>query len=246
MSKYGHREYNWFEGIVNKLGEEEGAERFLRGELMLVPSPIPSIPPLVDRDKLAALISSGGDISPADVEKCRIPKWTIAPNGVIYLALPPTKGWKEEWIDYFQQEGHDPSEYAKSVIRSKEFQPTTGIIHHIAILPAKLWPDSDRITRRMRQDATAGVFTPGQNLTDPNAEVGCLIRDFLTDEEIKALGLGRIVTMHPPILDFDGSPSLLAAFRDGDGSYLSAYGDDPDAQWGDAGGFVWSVPQVSA
>lgn len=35
MSKYGHRTVNWFEAIVNKLGGEEGAEAFLRGELVV-------------------------------------------------------------------------------------------------------------------------------------------------------------------------------------------------------------------
>src|SRR3989344_3765268 len=33
MSKYGHRPYNWHEAIANKLGGEEQADRFLRGEL---------------------------------------------------------------------------------------------------------------------------------------------------------------------------------------------------------------------
>jgi hypothetical protein len=33
MSKYGHRPHNWFESIVNKLGGEEAADRFLRDEL---------------------------------------------------------------------------------------------------------------------------------------------------------------------------------------------------------------------
>jgi len=33
MSKYGHRPIDWFEALVNKLGGEEAAERFLRGEL---------------------------------------------------------------------------------------------------------------------------------------------------------------------------------------------------------------------
>ena len=33
MSKYGHRPHNWFEAIVNKLGGEENANRFLRDEL---------------------------------------------------------------------------------------------------------------------------------------------------------------------------------------------------------------------
>jgi len=34
-SKYGHRPINWFEAIVNKLGGEEGAEKFLRDELVV-------------------------------------------------------------------------------------------------------------------------------------------------------------------------------------------------------------------
>lgn len=35
MSKYGHRPHNWFEAIVNKMGGEENAEKFLRGELVI-------------------------------------------------------------------------------------------------------------------------------------------------------------------------------------------------------------------
>lgn len=35
MSKYGHRQLDWLEAIVNKLGGERGAERFLRGELVV-------------------------------------------------------------------------------------------------------------------------------------------------------------------------------------------------------------------
>src|SRR4051812_20118452 len=35
MSKYGNRNGNWFEAIVNKLGGEEGAEKFLRDELVV-------------------------------------------------------------------------------------------------------------------------------------------------------------------------------------------------------------------
>lgn len=43
MSKYGHRTHNWFEAIVNKLGGEECAEKFLRGEIVVqqfAPNPI--------------------------------------------------------------------------------------------------------------------------------------------------------------------------------------------------------------
>lgn len=36
MGKYGHKPLNWFEAIVNKLGGEEGADRFLRNETEVV------------------------------------------------------------------------------------------------------------------------------------------------------------------------------------------------------------------
>jgi len=39
MSKYGHRTIHWFEGIVNKLGGEDAADDFLRGELKLATRP---------------------------------------------------------------------------------------------------------------------------------------------------------------------------------------------------------------
>jgi len=39
MSKYGHRTQNWFEAIVNKIGGEDAAERFLRDELVVSESP---------------------------------------------------------------------------------------------------------------------------------------------------------------------------------------------------------------
>jgi len=37
MSKYGHKQINWFEEVVDKLGGEEGAEALLRGDLVVQP-----------------------------------------------------------------------------------------------------------------------------------------------------------------------------------------------------------------
>ena len=39
MSKYGHRTHDWFEGLVNKMGGEDRAEMFLRGELTISEPP---------------------------------------------------------------------------------------------------------------------------------------------------------------------------------------------------------------
>lgn len=43
MSKYGHKTVNWLEAIVNKLGGEEKAEAFLRGEIEIVPKDVAEI-----------------------------------------------------------------------------------------------------------------------------------------------------------------------------------------------------------
>lgn len=225
----------------------------LRGDLVITARPTPAVPstPLVpgvvDFKMLASLVSPQGTISVEDYQRCLKPKWTVATNGVIYITFPATTGRTgKKWITYFQQKGDDLSDYAKSVLRSKQFQPTTGVVHRIAILPAKLWRDNERLTQHMRQDAETGAFTNGQNLTDPNPEVGCLIRDYLTDEEIKALGFQYIVVMHPPIPDSGGRPRLLAALRYDTGRRLHAYYGHPDRQWHGDGGFAWSDPQVSA
>ena len=36
-SKYGHLNRNWFDAVINKMGGEEGANAFLRGEFILTP-----------------------------------------------------------------------------------------------------------------------------------------------------------------------------------------------------------------
>jgi len=35
MSKYGHKTHNWFESVIDKIGGEEAAERFLHDELVI-------------------------------------------------------------------------------------------------------------------------------------------------------------------------------------------------------------------
>ncbi len=245
MLKYGHRTGDWFEEIIDKMGGEQGAESFLDGELVLTERPAPTVPRRVSVAKLMALAIDGA-VSTEDIEECLEPKWTVdEKTGVIYLILPATTGRTgEQWPAHFEKKGDRVSDWAKSVLRSDKFQPTMGVVNRVAILPGKLWKDSERLTKRIRKDAYAGTFTK-EKLIDPNAEVSCIIRDYLTDEEIKMLGLWYVVGMHDPIEDSDGDPYLLGADRYDDGRYLGACCDYPDTQWYDGGGFAFSVPQVN-
>ncbi len=206
MAKYGHRPLNWFEAIVNKLGGEEAAERFLRGEL-------------------------------AVSESQR--KWREE-DGVIYLSVTSDGTTGPQWIERLEAAGNRVSDYAKRLLRSKDFAPTSGVKYEIAVLKGLLFDEDVRITANIRAEAEK------RGLAKPNAEVACLIRANFTDKEIEAMGLWWIVVMHEPIKDSDGDPGLLSVGRGVGGRWLGAYWVEPGGRWSRERGFAFVGPQVSA
>lgn len=160
-------------------------------------------------------------------------------DGVIYFTLPPTDGTTGEgWIERIEGKRFRLSGYAKSVLRSADFVPTSGIVHKIAVLKGLLFSDRDRAVKNIRTEAEC------RKLEKPNAEVACLIRENFSDEEIEAMRLWCIVVMHDPINDSVGDPLLLGAHRGGGGRWLRAYYDEPDLRWGRGSGFAFALPQV--
>lgn len=161
-------------------------------------------------------------------------------NGVIFFTLPPTDGTTgPQWINRLEKKGFRLSKWAKDVLNSPDFKPTNGIISDIAVLKGMLWNDSDRTTKNIRSEADK------RNLTKPNTEAACLIRENFSDEEIEAMGLIWIVAMHEPIKDSAGDPRLLRAGRRGDGPWLGTAGDRPGGEWNRDDGFAFVVSQVS-
>lgn len=160
-------------------------------------------------------------------------------NGVIYFPVNSDGITGEEWITRLEGKSFRVGDYAKSVLRSKDFKPTNGIIYEIAVLKGELFSDSDRITKAIRKEAKNRKFST------PNAEVACLIREKFSDKELEAMGLYWIVAMHEPIKDSGGDPRLLGAYRDGNGSWLSTVCDGPGGKWDRCHGFAFVVSQVS-
>jgi hypothetical protein len=159
-------------------------------------------------------------------------------DGVIYFSVTSDGTTGEEWIKRLEKKGFRVGDYAKSVLRSKDFKRTSGVTTEIAVLKGMLFEDNDRITKKIR------AFAAERKLEAPNAEVACLIRENFSDEEIEAMGLVWIVAMHEPIKDSDGDPPLLRASRDGDGRWLYACYGGPDRRWDRGGGFAFAVSQV--
>jgi len=159
-------------------------------------------------------------------------------DGVVYFSVMSDGTTGEEWINRLESKGFRLSDYAKSVLRSPDFQPTDGVTYEIAVLKGMLFEDSNRVTKKIRAEAK------GRGFTTPNAEVACLIREKFSDEEIEAMGLWWIITMHEPIEDSDGSPYLLSVRRRDDGRWLGAYYDFPAHRWRRGDGFAFAVSQV--
>lgn len=159
-------------------------------------------------------------------------------DGVIYLDVTSDGRTGPQWIEQLEGKGFRLSDYAKSVLRSPDFKPTSGVTTEIAILKGTLFEDNDRITKKICAEADE------RKLTKPDAEVACLIRENFSDEEIEAMGLWWIVAMHEPIKDSDGNPRLLGSRLYSDGRWLSASYHAPDYRWRRVDGVAFVVSQV--
>ena len=154
-------------------------------------------------------------------------------DGVIYFSVTSDGTTGEAWIKRLEDKSFRVGDYAKSVLRSMDFKPTSGVTTEVAVLKGMLFEDSNRVTKKIRAEADK------RKLFKPNAELACLIREAFSDEEIEAMGLWGIIAMHEPIKDSDGDPSLLGAGRGGGGHWLSAYCGGPGRGWLRVFGFAF-------
>lgn len=161
-------------------------------------------------------------------------------DGVIYFSVESDGTEGVDWIKRLEGNGFRVGDYAKQVLCSPDFKPTSGVTTEVAVLRSMLFENNGRITKKVR---TEGAL---RKLGKPNAELACLIRLKFTDKETEAMGLWWIVAMHEPINDSGGDPHLLGADRHGGGRWLSACGGRPGYGWGRDGGFAFAVSQVSS
>jgi len=187
-----------------------------------------------DPNEAVRLVNSGEWILTNPVRRWR------EQDGVIYFSVTSNGMTGPQWIEHFEKKGIQLSKWAKDVLLSPDFKPTNGVTTEVAVLKGMLFEDNDRVTSKIRAEAGK------RKLVKPNAELGCLIRDMFTDEEIAAMGLVWIVAFHEPIKDSDGDPFLLSANRADDGRWLDAYYGRPDGRWARDGGFAFAVSQVSS
>ncbi len=167
--------------------------------------------------------------------------WTEE-NGIIRFSVTSDGTTGPAWIKRLEKKGFRIGDHARSILKSKDFKPTSGITTEVVVLKGMLFSDENRVTKKIRAYAETLSFN-SQKPEKPNPEIACLIREKFSDEDLEAMGLAWIVAMHEPINDSGGNPSLLGADRDDDGSWLGAGLDNPGGRWIGDGGFAFALPQ---
>lgn len=154
-------------------------------------------------------------------------------DGIIYFSVKSDGTTGEDWIKRLEGNSFRVGDYAKRMLRSPSFVPTSGVVTEVAVLKVmSLWGQG-QITSMIRAEADK------RNLSKPDVELACLIREKFTDREIKAMGLWHIVAMHEPIKDSIGGLLLLGAGCDVGGGWLDAYGSTPSLRWHRNVGFAF-------
>ncbi len=161
-------------------------------------------------------------------------------GGVIYFSVTSDGTTGEDWIKRLEGNNFRVGDYAKQLLRSPDFVPTSGVTNEVAVLKGTSFKDDDRITNNICARAEKGTFLK------PTAELACLIRVKFTDEDIAAMGLWAIIAMHEPIKDSDGDPRLLGASRHDGGCWLYACCGKPGRRWYRDYGFAFPVSQTSS
>jgi hypothetical protein len=156
-------------------------------------------------------------------------------DGIIRFKVTSDGTSGASWIERLEQGGYNVGDYAKQVLLSPDFKPTSGVTTEIVVMKGSLFSNNERITRNIRAEATKRKYVA------PNPEVACLIRVMFTDKEIEDMGLWGIIAMHEPIKGSGGDPRLLCARRDGEGRWLHACRGRPADGWGGGRGFAFAV-----
>lgn len=212
---YTAAQLNTIVELLRKQGGKDAVERFLRHEISVSEPVI----------KILFVTQSG------------IP---IYDHGDHLRFTPPTSDGTigPEWIDRLEGKNVRMTNIAKGTLYSNDFKPTNGVTTEVAIIKGSFFENQERITENIHKTAIV------RNFQVPNTEIACLICEMFTYEEIKAMGLNWIVTMHEPIIkDSSGVPNLLGVSCDDNGYEFCAYYGKTENKWESQHGFLFSVSQ---
>ncbi len=164
--------------------------------------------------------------------------WTTDEEGNIHFTVVSNGFTPKQCETDLKKRGFRISKWGRSVLLSATEAPTNGVLYKIVVRPIKKIGKNNRVSNKIREYAETKCWQI------PHWEIAYLIRITFTDEQLEQMGLWYIVTMHKPIVGFDGDLGLLSSDRSCGGRFLSAgYGRSFDI-WDIDCGFAFVASQV--
>lgn len=139
----------------------------------------------------------------------------------------------KKWLTRLEKGDYKISFYAKELILSKEFTPLPKKEYRIELILGK------DVIGKTSDEIRALALSKGYEM--PTAEVALLVREAISDDEMKELGICYIASLHAPIKDSGGGPGVLYSSRSGGGRWVDACWGNPGGQWSDGGAFAFPV-----
>lgn len=138
----------------------------------------------------------------------------------------------QQWIERLQAKAFRISDYAKEILLSSDFMSApAGTTTEIVILNGKLFEDRER-------DGGLQAFASDHGLVAPNPEVACLLRETVSDEDIKSMKTWELVVMSNK---FPGSQRLNVNRNNDGGRYITSDTSELYDSWSDVHSFVFAA-----
>ena len=165
-------------------------------------------------------------------------RWSES-DGAVTFSVTSDGTTGEQWIKRFEAKHFRTGPYVQEILLSPDFQPTSGVTTKVVVLKGKSFGNIDRTTETIRFEAARRQFVT------PNAEVACLISEYLSSSDMEEMGLTWIVIMHEPIVDSFEDPYLLIVdLFNGDDPGLEVRDGRLDVHWISQYGFAFAATQA--
>lgn len=146
-------------------------------------------------------------------------------------------------IERLEAAGYHVTDYAKfcfTIVKVDGYDENHRLVagqqYKIALLPGKeISRDFDRSTENLR--ALGTKFGYGK----PLGGFIPRIREAVSDKQMEEMGVRHITSLHDPIKDSGGNPSVLNANQYDGGPWVNACWAGPSSQWSDGSAFAFPV-----
>ncbi|KKT82235.1 MAG: hypothetical protein UW78_C0001G0018 [Candidatus Azambacteria bacterium GW2011_GWA1_44_9] len=196
-------------------------------------------------NRFASADFTAGQLSTDELSVSELVRSWCEVDGIIYFSVTSDGTTGKDWITRLESKGSRVGDYAKQVLRSPSFKPTSGVTTDVAVLRGCFFEDNNRTTKKIRAYAKAFRTPDNRKLGKPEPELACLIREKFTDDELEAMGLWYIIAMHESIITPNGKPRFLGVYRGDGGSWIYACCNESDKVWNRAGGSAFVVSHAS-